>query len=255
MDAIGFRMFEAIGERPQTRMLPPAFAVADLRDVAGWKAQLEAAERLTRIGALPDNRFLGIYTHREPAASGGIWDRVEALQRFETALRTQSADAVSKTLRPAWQAMQEAELEVSFATLYADALKPIDLRGSVAALRDRILLLSPIYESVGAGEPPSPEIVFLAAIASGEAPSTRPDIRQADAIASAFSTPTPRQALIDQAQNGNLGMAILHTIALLEEGANGDTAALRDALSTLRALGLEDFARRAALQVSLLERN
>jgi hypothetical protein len=255
MDAIGFRMFEAIGERPQTRMLPPAFAVADLRDIAGWKAQLEAAERLTRIGALPDNRFLGIYTYREPAASGGIWDRVEALQRFDTALRTNSVDAVAKTLRPAWQAMQEAELEVSFATLYADALRPLSLEGNPAALRDRIMLLSPIYESVGAGTPPTPETAFLAAIAAGEAPSTRPDIRQADAIASAFSTPSPRQALIDQAQNGNLGVAILQAIALLEEGANGDTAALRDALSTLRALGLEDIARRAALQVSLLERN
>jgi hypothetical protein len=50
-------------------------------------------------------------------------------------------------------------------------------------------------------------------------------------------------------------MSILASIALLEEGANGDTAALRDALSTLRALGLEDIARRAALQVLLLERS
>lgn len=255
MDAIGFRMFEAIGERPQTRMLPPAFAVADLRDVAGWKAQLDAAERLARIGALPDNRFLGIFTDREPAASGGIWDRVEALQRFETALRTRSTDAVAKTLRPAWRAMQEAELEVNFATLYAEDLAKIGLDGSPANLRDRILLLSPIYETVSGGDTPTPEMAFLTAIASGEAPSTRPDMRQADAIASAFETPSPRSGLIDLAQNRNLGSAILQTIALLEEGASGDTAALRDALSTLRALGLEDIARRAALQVLLLERN
>jgi hypothetical protein len=52
-----------------------------------------------------------------------------------------------------------------------------------------------------------------------------------------------------------LGSAILQTIALLEDGARGDTAALRDAISTLRALGLEDAARRAALQTSLLERD
>lgn len=256
MDPMGFRLFEAIGERPQTRSLPPAFAVVDLRDVAGWKAQLEAAERLTRLGALPDNRLLGIYSDRAPAASGGIWDRVEALQRFDTALRTRSADAVAKTLRPAWQAMQEAELEVSFATLFAEGLQAIPLEGSAAALRNRITLLSPFYETVASGTtvPPTAEIAFMSAIATGTAPGRVPDMNQADAIASAFTTPSPRSNLVSDAQNGKLGMSILATIALLEDGANGDTAALRDALSTLRALGLEDFARRAALQVLLLER-
>ncbi|WP_415254532.1 hypothetical protein [Sulfitobacter sp.] len=255
MDAMGFRLFEAIGERPQTRSLPPAFSVVDLRDVAGWKAQLEAAERLTRLGALPDNRFLGIYSDREPAASGGIWDRVEALQRFDTALSTGSAEAVTKTLRPAWHAMQEAELEVSFAAIFADALQAIPLEGVAANLRDRISLLSPIYEAVAAVDNPTPERAFLAAIATGAPPKSVPDMRQADAIASAFTSPSPRANLITGAQNGKLGMSILASIALLEEGANGDTAALRDALSTLRALGLEDIARRAALQVLLLERS
>ena len=254
MDAMGFRLFEAIGERPQTRSLPPAFAVVDLRDVAGWKAQLEAAERLTRLGALPDNRILGIYSDREPAASGGIWDRVEALQRFDTALRTRSAEAVAKTLRPAWDAMQEAEIEVNFAALFAEDLHSIPLEGSSALLRDRISLLSPFYETVGSVDAPNPETAFLAAIATGAAPKSVPDMRQADAIASAFTTPSPRTVLINDAQNGKLGVSILEAITLLEDGANGDTAALRDALSTLRALGLEDIARRAALQVLLLER-
>lgn len=255
MDAMGFRLFETIGERPQTRPLPPAFAVVDLRDVAGWKAQLEAAERLTRLGALPDNRFLGIYSDRQPAASGGLWDRVAALQRFETALGTGSVDAVAKTLRPAWIAMQEAELEVSFATLFADPLQAIPLDGAAAALRARILLLSPLYETVGAVDDQVPEAAFLAAIATGSAPEHVPDMRHADAIASAFTALSPRAALISDAQNGKLGLSILTCIALLEDGANGDTAALRDALSTLRALGLEDIARRAALQVLLLERS
>lgn len=256
MDAMGFRLFEAIGERPQTRSLPPAFAVVDLRDVAGWKAQLEAAERLTRLGALPDNRLLGIYSDRAPAASGGIWDRVEALQRFDTALRTRSADAVAKTLHRAWHAMQEAELEVSFAALFAEGLQTVPLEGSAAALRTRITLLSPQYETIGSStmDEPTAELAFMSAIATGTAPDRIPDMNQADAIASAFTTPSPRTNLISDAQNGKLGVSILETIALLEYGANGDTAALRDALSTLRALGLEDIARRAALQVLLLER-
>ena len=41
-----FRLHEAIGEPLPTGALPRAYAVADLRDLAGWKPQLEAAERL-----------------------------------------------------------------------------------------------------------------------------------------------------------------------------------------------------------------
>lgn len=254
MTPLKFRLLEAIGEPQPTRNLPPAYAVADLRDIAGWKAQLEASERLTRIGALPDNRFLGIYTDREPAASGGIWDRVDALQRFDSAMSSGNPEAIAKTLRPAWRAMQQAETEVTFATLYAEGLQGMKLTGASAALRDRVLLLSPLYEQVVGGDTQSAEIAFLAQIARGEGPSATPDIPHAQGIASAFSTPTPRSGLVELAKNGQLGSAILHTIALLEDGARGDTAALRDAISTLRALGLEDAARRAALQTSLLER-
>ena len=255
MTPLKFRLLEAIGEPQPTRNLPAAYAVADLRDIAGWKAQLDAAERLTRIGALPDNRFLGIYTDREPAASGGVWDRVEALQRFDTAMSSGNTEAIAKALRPAWRAMQQAETEVTFATLYAEDLQSTDLTGASAALRDRILLLSPLYEQVTSADTTPAEIIFLSQIARGEAPKTTPDIPHAQGIASAFTTPTPREGLVEMAQNGQLGSAILHTIALLEDGARGDTAALRDAISTLRALGLEDAARRAALQTSLLERN
>ena len=187
MDPLTFRMFEAIGEPLPTRTLPPAYAVADLRDIAGWKAQLDAAERLTRIGALPDN----------------------------TALGTRNVDAISKTLGPAWRAMQEAELEVNFATLYAEPLQQIALEGGSAALRDRIILLSPLYESVGLGDAASPEMTFLVTIARGETPGSVPDMPQAAGIASAFTQPTPRVALITAAQNGQLGASILNSIALL----------------------------------------
>ena len=43
-------------------------------------------------------------------------------------------------------------------------------------------------------------------------------------------------------------------IQMLEEGTAGDSGDLRDALALFRAVGLEDLARRAALQVLLLDR-
>ncbi len=255
MDPLSFRLFETIGEPLPTGNLPRAYAVADLRDIAGWKSQLEAAERLTRAGALPDNRLLGLYTERKAAASGGIWDRVVALQRFEAALNTRSADAVAKTLPPVWTAMHDAGLEVSFATLFSDQLAAIDLTGRAADIALTIGLLSPSYESAAARAPTKS---LLTAIAAGEMPDVAPDETKDDAmrlaVFEAFTTAVPRADLIANVRQQRLGESILVLLDLLHDGASGDASALRDALATLRALGLEDTARRVALQTLLLVR-
>lgn len=251
IDPLSFRLFEAIGEPLPTRALPRAYAVADLRDIAGWKSQLEAAERLTRAGALPDNRLLGLYTDRQPAASGGVWDRVAALQRFETALSTQSAEAIAKTLPPVWNAMREAELEISFAALFAEDLSGIQLTGSAAAIRDKVSLLSPMYETAAV----KADVQNLyTGIAQGDVSGPRPEDEIEGAVYDAFNGADARPDLIASLRQKRLGAVILNVLKLLNDGASGDAGALRDALATLRALGLEDTARRAALQTLLLDR-
>lgn len=250
MDPLSFRLFEAIGEPMPTGALPRPYAVADLRDLAGWKSQLEAAERLTRAGALPDNRLLGLYTDRRPAASGGIWDRVEALQQFEVALNTGSAQAVSKTLPAVWAAMQEADLEMAFVGLFADQLDRFTLDGAAADIARDIAFLSPNYEfAANRVTPPG----LLSRIAQGEVPDTRPADPQQAAIYDAFDGAPARADLVASVKQKRLGESILHVVHLLHRGTQGDQNALRDALATLRAIGLEDTARRAALQVLLLD--
>ena len=94
---------------------------------------------------------------------------------------------------------------------------------------------------------------MLRAVARGEAPEgPAPAAPLAAAVHDAFANPTPRPELMALAREQQLGMAILRLLSMLHDGASGDTAALRDALATLRALGLEDTARRAALQIVLL---
>ena len=254
MDPLSFRLFETIGESLPTGNLPLPYAVADLRDLAGWKAQLEAAERLTRAGALPENQLLGLYTDRKPAASGGIWDRVAALQRFETALRTGSVEAVSKTLPPLWRAMKEARLETAFAGLFATQLTALPLSGAAGRAAFEAGLLSPDYETTARTVEPTPETAFLRAIAGGEMATSRPQNALDAAIFDGFSDAPPRKDLIAQAQDNQLGASVLSVLALLQDGAEGDATALRDAIATLRRLGLEDTARRAALQILLLDR-
>ena len=249
-----FRLFEANGTPIPTRIWPVAFANADLSDTAGWKAQIEAAERLARTGAVPDNRLLGLYTQRQPAASGGVWDRVEALQRFETALNTNSPAAVSKTLPTVWGAMQDAQLTVPFATLFADDLSQMILSGRTADVAFEVLLLSPNYEQAAQLFPSRAlRRPALAAVAAGTVPQSLRSDGVTGAILAAFSDAPPDARIIIEAQGGALGAALLQTLSLTLEGAQGDVARLTTGIATLRALGLEDVARRVALQVMLLE--
>ncbi|MAY88463.1 MAG: hypothetical protein CML02_17295 [Pseudooceanicola sp.] len=249
-----FRLYEAIGERLPTASLPRAFANADLRDVAGWRAQIEAAERLTRIGALPANRLLGLYTDRRPAASGGIWDRIDALQVFETALTQGSADAVAKTLPEAWAQMRAAELHTAFAEMFSDRLAELDLGATpVAQMAWRIQLLSANYETAAMNAPEGQ--TFLAGLAHGAPDGALADSATERAVSDGFTTgaalPASVQMALDQ---GQLGEAILLAMQFFDRGARGNPADLSGALAALRAVGLEDTARRAALHLILTSR-
>lgn len=243
-----FRLYEAIGEGQTTANLPRSFAHADLRDTAGWKAQLEAAERLARTSALHENRLLGFYSDRAPAASGMIWDRVAAIQRFDTAMANSDVRAVTDSLPQAWSAMHQVHLEVPFARLYGRALLQLPLQGVAARQARDIALLSSNYERAAVSGPRD----FLAALALGTPPRT-PSDPTLRAISDAFHGAGVPQEITAMLARGQLGEVILTAMDLLDNGAAGDLGALTEALATLRAIGLEDTARQAALQVALLD--
>lgn len=249
-DPLTFRLYEAIGESLPTRSLPRAFAHADLRSTTGWKAQLEGAERLARSGAIQPNRLLGVFTARRPAASGMVWDRVAAIQTLDTALAAGNVDAVSKSLPDAWIAMHDARLEVAFSDLFGPRLIGLSLTGEAADIGRKMTLLSPEYERAAQF---GARVDFARAVALGTPPdSQRNQIESA--ISSAFTDDTPPPALSALLNGGKLGEALLAAMALFQQGAAGDARALQGALATFRAVGLEDIARRGALQVLLLDR-
>ncbi|QFT62894.1 hypothetical protein [Roseivivax sp. THAF30] len=250
-----FALFEAIGEALPTGPLPRAFAYTDLSGDTGWRAQIAAAERLARSGALPENRLLGIYTLRSPAASGGIWDRVEAMQRFDIAMTSRNPTSIASALTRVWPQMEEAELLVPFAALYADQLLALPLSGRARDLAIEAGFLSEHYERAArqVGEATG-DHAFLAAIARGEAPEATSALPHADAIAAAFGDAEPTAAISRRLGNDQLGEAILRAIDLFSTGAEGNSPQLSEALASFRAVGLEDTARRAALQLALLDR-
>lgn len=252
-DPLSFRLYQAIGTPMPTRMWPLIYANTDLSYTSGWKAQIEAAERLSQRGTLPDNRLLGLYTRRQPAASGGVWDRVAALQRFETALETGSPAAVSKTLPTVWREMQKARLSVPFANLFSEQLSTLALTGHAADIAFEVLLLSPDYNSAARTYPArASRNPVLAAIANGDVPGTVDAEKTAAAILSGFSDAAPDQNLIAASESGELGRVLLETIAMAHAAGEGDIAQLSTAIATLRTLGFEDVARRTALQILLM---
>ncbi|MDT8326132.1 MAG: hypothetical protein RQ750_01925 [Roseovarius sp.] len=253
LSPLQFRLFEAVGTPLPTRSLPLAFAMADLRGTSGWKAEVEAAERLARTGALPAARLLGLYTERKPAASGGVWDRVNAIQRLDSALDLGRGDAVAAALPRAWSAAQSQHLEVTFAELFAPRLNAIALPDSSKALAFEIALLSQGYETAARTFTPSTaRDRFLSGLASGAPPLQDAASTLEQVIAAGFAqteAAPAHQALLDR---GQLGEAILRAAGKLDRASASGRAEIGDALATLRAVGLEDTARRAALQLLLL---
>lgn len=250
-----WRMFAAIGEPLATNNLPVAFAHAELQDTSGWKAQIEAAERLAKAGAIAPNVLLGLYTDRRPAASGGVWDRVDAVQDFEAALEQADTAAIARTLPLVWAQMTAVELEVPFATLYAGALSKLTLDVESSKLAFRIGLLSDQYERVATARlAADPEEAFLIALARGQVTDVAATGSLGRAIAPAFSAPEPAPEALLLLEQGRLGEAVLMAIDRVGRGVQGDLRGVTEGLSLLRHVGLEDIARRTALELMLLER-
>jgi hypothetical protein len=251
-----FRLYEAIGEALPTASLTRAFSATDLSGDVGWKAQAEAAERLARVGAISDNRLLGIYTSRIPSASGGVWDRIEAVQRLETALRSGDPAAIFKQVARAWPQMRDAGLDILFAGLFAERLlqlPPLDVEGGAPPdMITKIALVSPYYEQAAARATEDPLVLALQSVARGASPEMGASPLQ-DAIARGFSSVAPPHRLTALVGEEKLGEAILRAILHADLGAAGDTTALTGAIAFMRSVGLEEVSRRFALQLLLGE--
>ncbi|MGB0959642.1 MAG: hypothetical protein ACPGVK_05265 [Halocynthiibacter sp.] len=258
ISATQFFLHAAIGEPLPTDALPLVYAHADLDDFTGWKAKLHAAERLAKAGAIPTNQLLGVYSERTPSASGGVWERVEALQRFDIALKSGDPIGLSKALSTLDRTMRDVGLEEAMARSFGGALADKHLIGDAKRIAFRYGLLNPNYEEITANAPAtSPEARFLIGVSRG-APDFSSTLNQtADTIAAAFKDSSnihlspATNPIYTTAKRGALGEALLLVILECEKGLNGDLKALGAGLRSLRALGLENEARGVAIRAYL----
>ena len=247
-----FRLLEAVGEPVPTQHLPLAFAQTDLRNIIGWKSQIDAAERLAQAGALAPNRLLGIYTARAPAASGGVWDRVAALQALDIALVAGQPDSVALRLPAAVTSMRDAGLEAVLAQMFGARLVRLALPPQSAATAQALALIAgePVPPREGGLDP---RLAFATALARNDPPP----VAAPDALASALQAGLAHDRLPDRyaplVARKRLGEALLTALDTLAAGRTADPAIAGDAVALLRHAGLDTLARQAAVQVLLME--
>ncbi len=251
-DPLTFRLFEAAGATLPTAPLPRVFAHFDLSTDAGWKAQLEAAERLARAGTLPSNQLLGLYTERKAAASGGIWDRVRALQAFDAALQANDTGKIAQTLPAIWRGMKAAGLQTQFSELFAPRLTAADHAPDVQRIVFHMTLLSHAFKDAVLPNEANKTDKFLMSVAEGAANPTLTSTDISRAVADGFAAHAEVSNSVNDADDGQSGEALLQVLAKISDAGRGDAAALRQAISDLNALGLGDYARRTALQALIL---
>ncbi len=212
MTPLDFRIHEAIGQPLPTSSLPIAFAHSDLRPNNGWKARLDAAERLARAGAMSPAALRTLYSEQKPAASGGVWERAGAMRTLEAAL---AGGDPSPALPAAFDEFRKAGMADVLAAMIAADLPQ-------------------------GGEGRSAEIATILRQWQG-LPVPMPLVLDPALNAEAVEPPATQR-----------GEALLTAMADVDAGLDGDMARAGRGLAMLRALGLGAEADLAAAQLSLL---
>jgi hypothetical protein len=257
LTALDFLMREAVGLSRPPGPLPLAFLHADLGPHAPLRARIEAAERLAVAGAIPPARLLAAYRSGVPAASGGVWDRAQAIQRLDAALA--DGGDVGAALAAADATLTERGLRTALAAGYGDALAGLDLAGLAPPARQalfELLLLAghPDAAARAAGPSPGPRQAALLAIARGEPGDPAGDELTAGALgglSAAEPADDRERGLAATVAAGRQGEAILAALALVRAGPAVDPPSLRAALLTLRLAGQPEAARAIALETLL----
>jgi hypothetical protein len=141
------------------------------------------------------------------------------------------------------------------ASIYADKLSKMVLGPEAAEIVFQISLLSSDYESLSAARAStSPRDQFLAALATGNLDGVAPTEPMAAAISAGFAEPPIPDDFRIMLEQKRIGEVILLAMSRIEHGTAGDLRGVTEGLSVLRHIGLEDAARRTALELMLLDR-
>lgn len=248
-----FRLFEAVGERIPTDQLPVAFAFADLGSTVGWQARLRAAERLTATDAIDFDQMIAVFKERRPAASGGIWERVGAVQSFLTALDDQDLEDLNQTLSAAWIAARRGGYEAPMAHWVADKLAGFDLTGSAKRVAFEMALLSGDATVADIFASDTAEDRFLLALLQARSGAVPGPNALHQSVLQGLVSLSPGRSYEALIRDDRRGEALFRALKDLKRGAGGNPRATQQSLTVLRQLGLEGLARQVAVELILID--
>lgn len=251
LTSLEFVIREFIGLPRPTSGLPIAFMHAELAEFVPLRYRIEAAEMLVREGVLPANVLFAAYREEEPAASGGVWERMAATQSMDSAA---TAEEISEALFKLDREFSKAGLRLAAAEAFLLYFSELPHAEFSAETRDTIALYfmladAPELALAWASDTPAKPLKTALSVASKRFDGTT----QIEAV---LSSSTPEAFLSDYqagvVSRGQIGEAIFAAIALLSRDENVDEDDLIQALALLRATAQEEVATQLALQTLLL---
>jgi hypothetical protein len=209
------------------------FVPSDLSPSSGWKTQIEAAERLGAVGSLPAAQLLERYKSGQPSASGGVWDRVNAVQNLDLTLADPIIDP-SDELLAFWTLMRARGLAAPLAHAWSPMLMKFDASGD----GDDILFQMQVLSRSNAFDF-EPTMARLQRI--------NPHIlsENYDRLMAEFNQEIPANLPFRSAN-------MLRATGLITDGLEGNELALIEAVALFRAMGLTPLAQQLALEFMIL---
>ncbi|MBL4751023.1 MAG: hypothetical protein JKX71_10670 [Amylibacter sp.] len=244
-----FVMREALALPRPAQSLPLAFLHMDLQNNAGWKLRLTSAERLVKEAAIPPVALLDLYLEGKASASGGVWARVDAVQKLNTALGAVDDDRLSNALVNAYQALAIVGLQSVLSDWFAPALEGHKLNAQAKSIGFELAVLHADSHDLAISLGTSKQLEnFITSILKGQfnAPA-KGNLQQA--VLNALSGLTTKTVLHQSVDMGRKGEAVLSALTLLHEGAATDVNDIEVALSVLIYSGFHDEAVRIATQL------
>lgn len=260
---------EATGQPRQRNDLPPAFLYADLERRMPLRDRILSAERLTRVGDFPYPLLFNLYRLRAPAASGGVWARMAAVQALDAAILGGDPDSIKAAIAEADTELSAMGLRISFAEAYAETFAKLPVTASPDGRLSELLLLSAQPQQAAQWAPDTPStklrLAFQIASKDTEIIVSMPQQQQgqsierlrAEAALTALSGFTPRSAerdtLRDMIRTNRRGEAILNALRILDAGVEIEPGDFGIALDILIRSDRREDAQSIALQTLLFK--
>ena len=244
-----FVMRESLGLPRPTQSLPLAFLHFDLQNNAGWKVRISSAERLVREHSLPTTALLNLYLEGSPSASGGVWDRVEAVQKLNDAFGTEDDDKLSDALITAYNRLKSLDLTFALSDWFAPALLDYDLTSDAQEIAFELAVLhADATELAPKFATSAQDDQFILSVLSNDF-TTPAKTNIQTAISNALQDFTQKTALHLTVDDNRQGEAIISALALLHDGSETDVGDIETALSVMAYDGFKEEAQRIAAQL------